>query len=65
MNVPFAAGRYVEVKTRARSGAIRLSSDEPQLHRIPNPAAYFRVGESILATGYIIQEETRRERAGR
>jgi len=83
----FADVRYIEVKARARSGAIRLSSnewkkarhfgkkfwlyvvteagnDEPQLHRIQDPAARFRVGEDIVATGYIIQEETWRERAG-
>jgi len=37
-------------------------SDWPQLRRIQDPAARFRVGEGILATGYIIQEETWRER---
>ena len=81
----FADVRYIEVKARARSGAIRLSanewkkarhfgdkfwlyvvteagSDEPQLHRIQDPAARFRVGEDILATGYIIQGETWRRR---
>jgi hypothetical protein len=83
----FADVRYIEVKARARSGAIRLSANEwkkarhfgnkfwiyivteagtdnPQLHCIQNPAARFRVGEDILATGYIIQEKTWRERAG-
>jgi hypothetical protein len=81
----FADVRYIEVKARARSGAIRLSSNEwkkarhfgdkfwlyvvtetgteqPQLHRIQDPAAHFRVGEDILATGYIIHEQTWRER---
>jgi hypothetical protein len=37
-------------------------TDEPEMHRIQNPAARFRVGEDILATGYIIREETWRER---
>jgi hypothetical protein len=37
-------------------------SEAPALHRIPNPAAGFRVGEEIVATGYIIQEDTWRER---
>jgi len=79
--------RYVEVKARARSGAIRLSSNEwkkarhfgekfwlyvvtgagteqPELHRIQDPAAHFREGEDIFATGFIVHEETWRERAG-
>jgi hypothetical protein len=73
---------------RARSGAIRLSSnewkkarhfgdkfwlyvvteagpDEPELHPIQNPAARFRVGQDIVAIGYIIHEETWWGRAGR
>ena len=77
--------RYIEVKARARSGAVRISSNEwkkarhfgdkfwlyvvtgakteaPALHRIPDPAAGFRVGEEIVATGYIIQEDVWRER---
>ncbi|MGC9400238.1 MAG: helicase-related protein [Anaerolineae bacterium] len=77
--------RYIEVKARARSGAVRISSNEwkkarhfgdkfwlyvvtgakteaPELHRIPNPAAQFRMGEEIVATGYIIQEDVWRER---
>ncbi|MCK4472390.1 MAG: DUF3883 domain-containing protein [Anaerolineae bacterium] len=33
-------------------------TDAPQLHRVHNPAAHFRVGEDIVATGYIIHEET-------
>ena len=37
-------------------------TDEPQLHRLQNPAARFRVGEDIFATGYIIQEGMWRER---
>jgi len=37
-------------------------TDHPELHRIQDPAARFRVGEDILATGYIIQEKTWRER---
>jgi hypothetical protein len=37
-------------------------SEAPALHRIPNPAARFRVGEEIVATGYIIQEDIWRER---
>ena len=76
----FADVRYVEVKARARSGAIRLSSNEwkkarhfndkfwlyivtdagtdaPQLHRIQNPAAHFRLGEDIFATGFVVPEE--------
>jgi hypothetical protein len=32
-------------------------TEAPELHRIPNPAARFRVGEEIEVTGYIIQEE--------
>ncbi|NBD35015.1 MAG: DUF3883 domain-containing protein, partial [Chloroflexi bacterium] len=77
--------RYIEVKARARSGAVRISSNEwkgarhfgkdfwlyivtgakterPELHRIPNPAAQFRVGEEIEVTGYIIQEDAWRQR---
>jgi hypothetical protein len=79
--------RYVEVKARARSGAIRLSANEwkkarhfgakfwlyivteagtktPQLHRIPNPALQFQVGEDIFATGFIIPEDNWRESSG-
>jgi hypothetical protein len=81
----FADIRYVEVKARACSGAIRLSANEwkkarhfndkfwlyivteaatdaPQLHRIQNPAAWFRIGEDIFATGFIIHEKTWREK---
>jgi len=72
--------RYIEVKARARTGAIRLSANEwkkarhfddqfwlyivtdagadhPCLHRIHNPAAHFREGEDIFASGFIIPEE--------
>ncbi len=78
--------RYIEVKARARSGAVRISSNEwkkarhfgeqfwlyvvtgakteaPELHRIPNPAAGFRVGEEIEVTEYIIKEDVWRKRA--
>jgi superfamily II DNA or RNA helicase len=81
----FADIRYVEVKARASSGAIRLSAnewkkarhfgdkfwlyvvteagtDEPQLHRVQNPAARFRMDEDIFATGFIIHEDTWREK---
>jgi superfamily II DNA or RNA helicase len=84
----FADVRYVEVKARARSGAIRLSSnewkkarhfgekfwlyvvtaagtDEPELHRIQNPAAHFREGEDIFATGFIVHEEAWQKEATR
>jgi hypothetical protein len=76
----FAAARYIEVKARARSGAVRISANEwkkarhfgeqfwlyvvteagggsPQLHRIPNPAARFRIDEDIFATGFIVPED--------
>ena len=36
--------------------------DAPQLHRVHNPAAHFRMGEDIVATGYITHEETWRNR---
>ena len=72
--------RYIEVKARARSGAVRITSnewkkarrygpnywlyiiteaasDEPVLQRIPNPAAHFKEGEGIFATGFVIPEE--------
>ncbi|MBE7469128.1 MAG: DUF3883 domain-containing protein [Anaerolineales bacterium] len=72
--------RYIEVKARAQTGAIRLSSNEwkkarhfgekfwlyvvtmagtgqPELHRIQDPAAHFRLDEDIFATGFIIPEE--------
>ena len=81
----FADMRYIEVKARAGSGAIRLSANEwkkarhfddkfwlyivtgaasetPQLHRIQNPAAHFRMDEDIFATGFIVPEEKWRER---
>jgi len=76
----FAGIRYIEVKARAQSGAIRLSANEwkkarhfddkfwlyivtmagtdaPQLHRVQNPAAHFRMDEDIFATGFIVPEE--------
>jgi hypothetical protein len=76
----YADTRYIEVKARAQSGAIRLSANEwkkarhfgdkfwlyivtmagtdaPQLHRVQNPAAHFRLDEDIFATGFIIPEE--------
>ncbi|MBL7064418.1 MAG: DUF3883 domain-containing protein [Anaerolineae bacterium] len=37
-------------------------TDVPQLHCIQNPAAQFRVGEDIFATGFIIHDETWREK---
>jgi len=40
------------------------ASDIPRLHRIQNPAAHFRMGEDIFATGFIIHEETWREQTG-
>lgn len=72
--------RYIEVKGRAQTGAVRISANEwkkarhfgddfwlyivtgaktdaPELHRIQNPAAQFRMAEDIQATGYIVQEE--------
>jgi hypothetical protein len=75
----FADIRYIEVKARAQSGAIRLSSNEwkkarhfddkfwlyivtmagtdaPELYRVQNPAAHFRMDEDIFATGFIIPE---------
>ncbi|MFH1926952.1 MAG: helicase-related protein [Chloroflexota bacterium] len=81
----FTDVRYIEVKARARSGAIRLSSnewkkarhfgekfwlyivteagtDQPELHHIQDPSAQFQEGEDIFATGFIVQEETWRER---
>ena len=41
----------------------QAAADAPELHRIQNPAARFRVGEDIFATGFLIHEETWRERA--
>ncbi len=35
---------------------------EPELHRIQNPAALFRMEEDIQATGYIVQEAVWRDR---
>jgi hypothetical protein len=32
-------------------------TDAPQLHRIQNPAAHFRLGEDIFATGFVVPEE--------
>lgn len=81
----FAEVRYIEVKARAQTGAIRLSAnewkkarhfgekfwlyvvteagaDESQLYRIQDPAEQFRVGKDIFATGFIVHEETWREK---
>jgi hypothetical protein len=40
-----------------------VRTEQPELHRIQELAAHFRVSEDILATGYIIHEETWQERA--
>jgi hypothetical protein len=37
-------------------------TDEPELHRIQDPAADFREGEDIFATGFVVREETWRRR---
>jgi superfamily II DNA or RNA helicase len=81
-----AGVRYIEVKARARSGAVRISSNEwkkarhfgeqfwlyvvtqagtesPQLHRIQDPAARFRMDEDIFATGFIVPEDRWQETA--
>lgn len=73
--------RYIEVKSRAHSGNIRVSANEwkkarrfgeeywlyivtyagtekPQLIRIKNPAACFKIDDDIYATGYIIPQES-------
>jgi hypothetical protein len=36
---------------------------DPELYRIQNPAAHFRMEEDIQATGYIVQEKSWREQA--
>ncbi|MBL7064415.1 MAG: DUF3883 domain-containing protein [Anaerolineae bacterium] len=38
------------------------ATDAPQLHRIQDPAAHFRMGEDIFATGFILPEEKWREK---
>ena len=35
----------------------------PQLHRIQNPAAHFRMDEDIFATGFIVPEDKWRDKA--
>ncbi len=40
-------------------------TDYPQLHRIQNPAAKFRIGEDIFATGFVIHEDAWHERVRR
>ncbi len=42
----------------------KAATDAPQLHRIQNPAAHFRMGEDIFATGFIVPEKRWREKAG-
>jgi hypothetical protein len=37
-------------------------TEAPELHRIPNPAALFRMEEEIRVTGYIIHEDAWRGR---
>jgi hypothetical protein len=37
-------------------------TDGPQLHRVHNPAALFRMDEDIVATGFIVGEEAWRQR---
>lgn len=72
------------MKARARTGAIRITSnewkkarrygdnywlyivteaasDEPVLQCIPNPAALFKEGEGIFATGFVIPEKAWRQ----
>ncbi|MFW6116754.1 MAG: hypothetical protein ACOC6F_03410 [bacterium] len=38
-------------------------TEEPELHRIQDPAAHFREGEDIFATGFIVREESWRRKA--
>ena len=52
----FGAQFWLYVVTGTKTG-------KPELHRIQNPAAQFRMDEDILATGYIIQEKTWRQQA--
>ena len=40
----------------------QAATDAPELHPIQNPAAQFRVGEDLFATGFLIHEGTWRER---
>lgn len=37
-------------------------TDEPRFHRVHDPAIHFREGEDIFATGFIVHEETWRDR---
>ena len=52
----FGEKSWLYVVTEART-------DEPELHRIQEPAAHFRESEDIFATGFIVHEQTWRERS--
>jgi hypothetical protein len=62
-------GDTLSIKKRKRSGSFWLyvvteaGADEPQLHRVQHPAAHFREGEDIFATGFTVHEETWREQS--
>ena len=40
----------------------RRQTDAPQLPRVHNPAALFRMDEDIIATGFIVGEKAWRQR---
>jgi hypothetical protein len=52
---PFGEKLWLYVVTEA-------GTDHSELHRIQDPAAHFREGEDIFATGFIVHEETWRGR---
>jgi hypothetical protein len=39
-------------------------TSQPELHRIQNPVAHFKMDEDIFATGFIIPEDRWRDRTG-
>jgi hypothetical protein len=63
-------GKTLAIRKEERSSVFWLyvvteaGTDEPKFLRIQHPASHFREGEDIFATGFIVHEETWRERAG-
>jgi hypothetical protein len=63
-------GKTLAIRKEERSGVgwlyvvTQAGTDQPELHRIQHPVSHFREGEDIFATGFIVHEETWRERAG-
>ena len=61
IKAPFRSARGVVKAFGVQCGLYLATGDrteEPQLHRIHDPAGVFRVGQDVSATGFIVREAT-------